>query len=63
LSRTALLKALQGVAVEGTERSVNVHVSNLRSKIEPDPSQPIYIETVHGVGYRFRVGAAPSDEA
>jgi DNA-binding response OmpR family regulator len=32
---------------------VDVHIRNLRTKIEPDPSEPCYIETVFGVGYRF----------
>jgi DNA-binding response OmpR family regulator len=39
------------------ERAVNVHISNLRAKIEPDPDQPRYIETVFGVGYRFNPDA------
>ncbi|HLG69056.1 MAG TPA: response regulator transcription factor [Chloroflexota bacterium] len=39
---------------EGSERTIDVHVRNLRSKVEPDPTQPRYIETVFGVGYRFR---------
>ncbi len=52
-SRLALLERLQGSALEGTEKTINVHVRNLRTKIEPDPAQPIYIETVFGVGYRF----------
>jgi DNA-binding response OmpR family regulator len=55
-SRTALLEAVQGVAIESMERSINIHVSNLRAKIEPDPANPQYIETVFGVGYRFNVG-------
>ena len=52
-SRASLLEAVQGVAFEGMERSINVHVRNLRTKIEPDPANPRYIETVFGVGYRF----------
>jgi len=52
-TRSDLLRQLQGSAYEGGERIINVHVSNLRSKIEPDPSQPRYVETVFGVGYRF----------
>jgi len=36
------------------ERTIDVHIRNLRTKIESDPSKPIYIETVFGVGYRFR---------
>jgi len=33
---------------------VDVHVANLRRKIEPDPVHPVYVDTVRGVGYRFR---------
>ncbi len=51
-SRTELLEYLQGNTYEGSERTVDVHVRNLRTKIEPDPAQPQYIETVFGVGYR-----------
>jgi DNA-binding response OmpR family regulator len=56
-SRAALLEAVQGIAFEGLERSINVHIRNLRTKIEPDPGQPRYIETVFGVGYRFAADA------
>jgi len=52
-SRASLLEAVQGIAFEGMERSINVHIRNLRTKIEPDPANPRYIETVFGVGYRF----------
>ncbi|MBE2224059.1 MAG: response regulator transcription factor, partial [Anaerolineae bacterium] len=53
ISRIELLEQLQGTALEGAEKTVNVHIRNLRTKIEPDPSNPRYIETVFGVGYRF----------
>lgn len=53
-SRLDLLESLQGTAFEGVERTIDVHIRNLRTKIEPDPSQPRYIETVFGVGYRFQ---------
>ena len=52
-SRQAMLEQVQGVAFDSLERSIDVHISNLRTKIEPDPSSPRYIETVFGVGYRF----------
>lgn len=52
-SRTELLDRLQGDAYEGYERTIDVHIRNLRTKIEPNPSKPRYIETVFGVGYRF----------
>ena len=52
-SRLELLEHLQGTALEGAEKTVNVHIRNLRTKIEPDPGNPRYIETVFGIGYRF----------
>ena len=52
-SRLELLENLQGIALEGAEKTINVHVRNLRTKIEPDPANPRYVETVFGVGYRF----------
>jgi DNA-binding response OmpR family regulator len=53
-SRAVLLGQLPGISFEGAERSVDVHIRNLRLKIETDPSQPCYVETVFGAGYRFR---------
>jgi len=53
-SRLDLLEKLQGTRFEGVARTIDVHVRNLRIKIEPDPGSPQYIETVFGVGYRFR---------
>ncbi len=52
-TRLQLLEAIQGVAYEGYERTVDAHIKNLRAKLEEDPRQPRYIETVFGVGYRF----------
>jgi DNA-binding response OmpR family regulator len=52
-SREQLLEAVHGVAFDGYDRSVDSHVKNLRRKIEPDPRQPRYLQTVYGVGYRF----------
>ena len=53
-SRAELLESLgESTFIEGYERTVDVHIHNLREKIEPDPSDPIYIETVYGTGYRF----------
>ncbi len=54
-SRLDLLDMLQGNAFEGYERTIDVHIRNLRSKIEPDPPHPCYVETVYGIGYRFAV--------
>jgi len=52
-SRLELLERMQGSAYEGYERTIDVHVHNLRNKIEVDASKPRYIETVYGAGYRF----------
>ncbi len=52
-SRLQLLEATQGTAYEGYERTVDAHIKNLRAKLEPDPKEPRYIETIFGVGYRF----------
>lgn len=53
-SRQDLLEGMGEINwVEGLERTVDVHIHNLREKIEPDLSQPRYIETVYGMGYRF----------
>jgi DNA-binding response OmpR family regulator len=53
-SRLDLLDILQGMRYEGYERTIDTHVKNLRAKIETDPRAPYYIETVYGVGYRFK---------
>ena len=52
-SRMELLDRVQGQAFEGYERTIDVHIKNLRKKIEPDPRAPRYILTVYGAGYRF----------
>jgi DNA-binding response OmpR family regulator len=52
-SRLDLLEQVFGFDYEGLERTVDVHVMNLRKKIEPDPARPIYIQTVYGHGYKF----------
>ncbi len=52
-SRGDLLDKLKGNAFENVERTVDVHIRNLRAKLEPDPTSPKYVLTVYGVGYRF----------
>ena len=52
-SRLDLLEDLQGTSFEGVARTIDVHIRNLRSKIEANPANPRYIETVFGIGYRF----------
>jgi DNA-binding response OmpR family regulator len=54
-TREQLLERLQGNDYEGVERTIDVHIRNLRKKLEPDPAQPRYVETVFGVGYRCRI--------
>jgi two-component system alkaline phosphatase synthesis response regulator PhoP len=52
-TREQLLGRLHGVAYDGYDRSVDAHVKNLRRKLEIDPSEPRYVLTVYGVGYKF----------
>jgi DNA-binding response OmpR family regulator len=52
-TRAQLLERTQEVAYEGYERTIDVHVKNLRKKLGDDPQNPHFIETVRGVGYRF----------
>ncbi len=53
-SRLDLLEHLPGDGYERVERTVDAHIRNLRKKLEPDPAAPRYVETVFGMGYRFR---------
>lgn len=53
-TREFLLEHLWGYEYFGDTRTVDVHVRRLRQKIEEDPANPEYLETVRGVGYRFR---------
>ena len=53
-TRSQLLDAVHGVAFESYERAIDAHVKNIRRKLELDPGEPRYVQTVHGVGYRFR---------
>ena len=52
-SRLELLNQLQDSAYDGYERTIDVHIRRLRTKIEADPGNPRYVETVFGFGYRF----------
>jgi len=54
LTRDFLLEKVWGYEYGGDTRTVDVHVRRLRQKIEEDDSHPVYIQTVHGVGYRFK---------
>ena len=53
LTRDDLLEKAVGYAYEGLGRALDTHIRNLRRKIEPDPDNPSYIQTVYGVGYRL----------
>jgi two-component system alkaline phosphatase synthesis response regulator PhoP len=52
-TRAQLLDAIRGVQVESFDRAIDAHVKNVRRKLEPDPRNPRYLLTVHGVGYKF----------
>lgn len=54
LTRDDLLEKALGYSYEGLGRALDTHIRNLRRKIEPDPDNPTYIQTVYGVGYRLR---------
>ena len=53
-SKDQLFERVWGLDAAGDTATVMVHVNRIREKIEPDPSHPVYIETVWGAGYRFR---------
>jgi DNA-binding response OmpR family regulator len=59
LSRDLLLERVWGYDYVGDTRTVDVHIRWLREKIEPNPSQPVYIQTVRGIGYRFESPSRP----
>jgi two-component system alkaline phosphatase synthesis response regulator PhoP len=52
-TRSELIEHALGYEYEGSERTLDSHMRNLRRKIEPDPGQTTYIQTVYGVGYRL----------
>ena len=53
LTRNELLNAVWGVDYEGTTRTLDQHVAQLRKKVESEPSAPRTLITVHGIGYRY----------
>ena len=53
LSRDNILNVIWGIDYLGTTRTLDQHIAQLRKKIEIDPSKPVLITTVHGVGYRY----------
>jgi DNA-binding response OmpR family regulator len=52
-TRAQILDAIHGVAFESYERAIDAHVKNIRRKIEVKASEPKYVITVYGVGYKF----------
>ncbi len=57
-SRLQLMDGALGEAYEGYERSLDTHMSNLRKKIEQNPTEPEYIQTIYGAGYKFTLGGS-----
>ena len=53
-TRNQLLERIWGYDYVGETRTVDVHISNLRKKIESDESLPVFIKTVRGMGYKFK---------
>lgn len=51
--REELINAVRGIDKLVNDRAIDVHIMNLRKKIEPNPKQPIHIKTVWGVGYKY----------
>ena len=58
LTRGELTRRALGVDFEGVERTLDSHIRNLRQKLEPDPANPTYVQTVYGVGFRLAEGAS-----
>lgn len=54
-TRLQIMEQAQGSAFEGYERTIDAHIKNLRLKLEPNPKNPTYIQTVFGVGYKLEV--------
>ena len=55
-SRAQLIEKAVGYDFEGFDRTIDVHIHNLRRKMEPDPNRPQYIKTIYGIGYKFSTG-------
>lgn len=55
-SRERMMERLHGYSHDSYDRSIDAHIKNLRRKLEPNPSEPIYILTVYGIGYQFNDG-------
>ena len=53
LSRDKLLRDVWGYDFFGDDRTIDTHIKNLRKKVETNPKSPVYVKTVHGIGYKF----------
>ncbi|MCG8452281.1 MAG: response regulator transcription factor [Spirochaetales bacterium] len=60
-TRTEILEFFQDIAWEGYERTIDVHIKNIRKALEPDRDHPRYLMTVRGVGYRLAEEKVPSE--
>ncbi|MDF2634892.1 MAG: two component transcriptional regulator, winged helix family [Pelosinus sp.] len=58
-SRLQIVEHTQGYTFEGYERTIDAHIKNLRRKVEDNPKEPQYIQTIYGIGYKF---ASETDE-
>jgi two-component system, OmpR family, alkaline phosphatase synthesis response regulator PhoP len=56
-SRTQLIERVLGYDFDGFDRTIDVHILNLRRKLEPDSGRPKFIKTVYGAGYKFSGGS------
>lgn len=52
-TREELIESAFGADFDGYDRAIDSHIKNIRQKIETDPKNPVYIKTIHGVGYKF----------
>jgi DNA-binding response OmpR family regulator len=60
LSREQLIEKVLGSDFDGFDRTIDVHILNLRRKLGEDPNHPRYIKTIYGVGYKFEAGGNDS---
>jgi len=61
VERQQLFTSVWGPTFYGDERALDVYIRMIRKKIEPDPSRPMYLHTVRGVGYRLAEERAPDE--
>lgn len=61
LSRETLYERIWGMEAMGDSATVAVHINRLRDKIEKDPANPLYIQTVRGAGYRLKADKSPEN--